>query len=78
MKKINLLLIGLMLVGGIWGKAQEAYALQSPQINHLGQVVWHRHGGHDREIFLYKGKGEPIQLTDNEVFDVDPPVLRIG
>jgi len=35
-----------------------------PQINDNGWVVWQRYDGHDYEIYLYKGSGSPIQLTN--------------
>ncbi len=41
MKKIFIVLLGLILVGSIWGHAKNAYALMDfyHQINNMGQVV---------------------------------------
>ena len=41
-------------------------------------VVWEGFDGNDREIFLYRGYGEPIQITDNDFDDFGPRINRRG
>ncbi len=75
MKKTFIVLLGVMLLSGIWGNAQAVYA---KEINNGGQVVWRGYDENDYEIFLYDGRGEPIQLTDNEYDDYDPQINNGG
>ena len=41
-------------------------------------MVWEEFDGTDNEIYLYKGYGDPIQLTDNNYFDGFPQINDRG
>jgi len=81
MKKLLLVFCGVLLVGGIW-LAPPAQAgvptFTNAQINHKGQVVWRGNDGSNPDIFLFKGFGQPLNISQNDLDNRFPQINYRG